>query len=100
MKIIFTVIIKELTDTLRDRRTLMTAIVMPIIIFPLLIWGFTYIQKSMIEKGMNKVLKIGIIDAPQDALILRACANSLATTGYYLGEDRVKESLHVPNYIY
>ena len=68
MKIIFTVIKKELTDTLRDRRTLMTSIVLPTLIFPLLIWGMIHLQKSLIEEGENKKLKIGTIDAPQAAL--------------------------------
>ena len=56
MKIIFTVIKKELTDTLRDKRTLISAIILPAIIIPLLIFGVTKLQKSLMdkEKFMNR----------------------------------------------
>jgi sodium transport system permease protein len=65
MKIIFTVIKKELTDTLRDRRTLISAIILPAIIVPLLILSVTKLQKSLIDKEGRKQLKIALIGTPE-----------------------------------
>lgn len=67
MKTILTVIKKEITDTLRDKRTLMSAIVLPAILFPLLFWGIAKFQKSIINKEKQKELKIAFINAPEDA---------------------------------
>jgi len=66
MKTIITVFKKELLDTLRDRRTLLTAIVMPALLMPLLMYGFTQLSKSIMEKEENKKLKVALIDAPAD----------------------------------
>lgn len=65
MKIIFTVIKKELTDTLRDKRTLISAIILPAILIPLLIFGVTKLQKSLMDKEGNKQLKIALIGTPE-----------------------------------
>jgi len=64
MKIIYTVIKKELTVTFRDKRTLITAIILPAFIIPMLILGVTKLQKSLMDKEGNKQLKIALIGAP------------------------------------
>ena len=64
MNVIFTVIKKELTDTLRDKRTLISAIIVPALIIPLLLFGVTKLQKILIDKEETKALKIAFIDAP------------------------------------
>lgn len=64
MQTILTVIKKEITDTLRDKRTLISAIVMPALIIPLLMFGMTQLTKTIMEKEQSKKLKIGLIDAP------------------------------------
>jgi len=66
MKTIITVFKKELLDTLRDRRTLLTAIVMPALLMPLLLYGITQLSKTIMEKEENKKLKVALIDAPAD----------------------------------
>lgn len=65
MKIIFTVIKKELKDTLRDKRTLISAIILPALIIPLLIFGVTKLQKSLMDKEESKKLEIALINAPE-----------------------------------
>jgi sodium transport system permease protein len=65
MKIIFTVIKKELTDTLRDKRTLFSVIVLPALIIPLMIFGVSKLQKSLMDKQGNKQLKIALIGSPE-----------------------------------
>ena len=56
---IFTIFKKELLDTLRDRRTLMMMLVIPILIFPILLNVFVGISASFSEEAANKVVKIG-----------------------------------------
>ncbi len=58
---IFTIFKKELIDTLRDRRTLMMMLVIPILIFPVILNVFGGISASFKEKAANKVVKIGFI---------------------------------------
>ncbi|MCP4439596.1 MAG: ABC transporter permease [Aureispira sp.] len=65
MHTILTVIKKELRDTLRDKKTLFSAIILPAIAIPLLLFGVTTMQKNLIEKENTKDLKIVLINAPE-----------------------------------
>ncbi len=65
MNTILTVFKKEIIDTLRDKRTIMTAIVMPAVLIPVLMYGMTVVTKMVMEKEENKKLKISLIDAPE-----------------------------------
>ena len=66
MKTIFTVIKKELTDTLRDKKTLFSAILLPALAMPLLLLGVTKLQQNLLNKEQNKQLKVALIGAPQN----------------------------------
>ncbi len=66
MNTILTVFKKEMLDTLRDKRTLLTAIVGPALLMPLLLYGMTKLTSSIMEKEENKKLKIALLDAPAD----------------------------------
>ncbi len=66
MKTIFTVIKKELTDTLRDKKTLFSAILLPALAMPLLLLGVTKLQKNLLDKEQHKQLKVALINAPQN----------------------------------
>ena len=57
---IFRIFRKELLDTLRDRRTLMTMLVIPILVFPITLNVFVEISKSFEEDEQQKVLKVGV----------------------------------------
>ncbi|MFM7007712.1 MAG: ABC transporter permease subunit [Flavobacteriales bacterium] len=52
---------KELLDTLRDRRTLMTMLVIPILVFPITLNVFVEISKSFEESASAETMKIGIV---------------------------------------
>jgi len=67
---IFTIFKKELKDTLRDRRTLMMMLVIPILIFPIIINVFTSISKSFQDEAANKKIKIGIVGTENNFLQL------------------------------
>lgn len=65
---------KELTDTLRDRRTLITSILIPILMFPVLIFGFGALAIVFFEKATQEsptVMLLGEEHAPALATKLR-----------------------------
>jgi len=57
----FTIFRKELIDTMRDRRTILMMIVMPMVLVPLLITVVTKIQQSQIEKAEERTLSIAFV---------------------------------------
>jgi sodium transport system permease protein len=58
---IFTIFKKELKDTLRDRRTLMMMLVIPILVFPLIMNIFVGVSASYQEEAATKKIKIGVV---------------------------------------
>lgn len=65
---IFTVFLKELKDTLRDRRTVMMMIVIPTLIFPLVMNVFMKVSSSFEKDAANKKLSIGLVSSDIGAL--------------------------------
>lgn len=61
MKTIRTIFRKELIDSLRDRRTLITMIVVPLVLFPLLLMISSKMMISQARKAREKVLKVGLL---------------------------------------
>ncbi|MDA8972430.1 ABC transporter permease [Saprospiraceae bacterium] len=57
---IFTIFKKEMLDMLRDRRTVITMIVMPILLMPIIISLSSYIASDRIKKAQAKDIKIAI----------------------------------------
>jgi sodium transport system permease protein len=58
---------KELIDVLRDRRTIISMIVVPILIFPLLVIGYSAVAANLMQKSAAEKHKIAVInksDAP------------------------------------
>ena len=48
-RIVFTILKKELKETLRDRRTLLMMIGLPVLVYPLLMIGLSRLQESQTE---------------------------------------------------
>ena len=65
---IFNIFKKELKETLRDRRTIMTMIVIPILLFPIILNVFSGISSKFQNDAANKEIVIGII-ADKDGFI-------------------------------
>lgn len=61
MKILRTIFLKELLDTVRDRRTLFVMVIFPLLLFPVLMTLITAVQTSQIKKAEDKVLRVGLI---------------------------------------
>ena len=84
MKIIVAIFKKELTDVLRDKRTLFFMIVIPVIVMPLIFIGSIKFQEYQSKKSDEKVLNIGLINKTSDSQIRDYL---LDQKGVYLVED-------------
>jgi sodium transport system permease protein len=60
---IYTIFKKELKDTLRDRRTILTMIVVPVLVFPVIMGLFGSVSSSLEESQDEKQLNIALISA-------------------------------------
>ena len=63
---IFTIFKKELKDTLRDRRTIIAMIVVPILVFPIILALSSTVTKYFDDKQKEEVLKIALISDATD----------------------------------
>lgn len=66
---------KELLDLLRDRRTIVSMIVVPVIVMPLLMLGMGTVAAKLVSKAREeipKVMVLGGADSPQTLAALRA----------------------------
>lgn len=68
---IFTIFKKELKDTLRDRRTLMMMLVIPILVFPIILNVFVGISASFTEDAITKELAVGYYGDEENYFIER-----------------------------
>lgn len=66
---IFTIFKKELKDTLRDRRTLMMMLVIPILVFPIIMNIFVGVSASFSEEAATKEVKIGFVGAKENYVL-------------------------------
>ena len=55
------ILIKELTDMIRDRRTIFMMVVMPLVVIPLLATTAIKLTQSQIEKAKDKELRVVVI---------------------------------------
>jgi len=55
------ILIKELTDMIRDRRTMFMMVVMPLVVIPLLAITAIKLTQSQIEKAKDKELRVAVI---------------------------------------
>ena len=78
MSIIVSIFKKELIDVLRDRRTLMFMVVIPILITPLLVIGSIKFQEYQNKKSEEKILKIAYINESEDNLIKQLLSDQKA----------------------
>ncbi|HEX2862438.1 MAG TPA: ABC transporter permease subunit, partial [Lacunisphaera sp.] len=72
---ILTVYLKELKDSLRDRRTLISMIVVPTLLMPLIIFGAGLFMKKVVKKAQDEattLVVIGGADSPGIVAALRA----------------------------
>jgi len=61
---------KELTEWLRDRRTLISTVLVPLLAFPILMVGITALATVMIGKAQEEVPKVMILGGEDSPLLL------------------------------
>ena len=67
-KTIFIVYLKELKDQLRDRRTIISTIVIPTVVMPLIMFGFGTVMTKIIRQAQDEgtsVMIVGSTGAPE-----------------------------------
>ena len=69
MNTILAIFKKELTDVLRDKRTLFFMVVMPVLVMPLIFIGSLKFQEYQNKKAEDKILKIALINETDDTTI-------------------------------
>lgn len=69
---IATVYLKELRDTVRDKRTLITTLVVPTVVIPLLFFGAGFVMKKVISKAAQEQSSIMIVGGEDSPLLLEA----------------------------
>ena len=67
---ILKIFLKELKDTLRDRRTMMTMLVIPLLLFPVIMNVFITVSEDFQVEAATKKIKIGMVGT-KDNLIYR-----------------------------
>lgn len=66
--VIRTIVFKELTETLRDRRTLLMMIVLPVLLYPMIMIGFGKLQESTREATEGRVSRVAVWGTVPDGL--------------------------------
>ena len=62
---------KELTEWLRDRRTLISTVLIPLLLFPLMMVGFSSLAVIMIGKAEKETPKIMVLGGEDSPLVLQ-----------------------------
>jgi sodium transport system permease protein len=79
MRGIFVVFKKEFLDTIRDRRTLVAMVLVPLVLFPLLIVGGSWLAQSQIEEAAEETLAVAVVgEAGADRPAFRAQIDAAA----------------------
>ncbi len=87
---------KELLDTVRDRRTIMSMIVVPIVIFPLLTIGFGSLVSEMTQKTQQEKQRVALIsreDAPALYAVLDSSSELELATDWNLPVDSIAPAI-------
>ncbi len=66
LKNIFTIFKKEALDTLRDKRTIIIMVLVPVLVFPIIFIATSKLQMSVMEKEQERTVKIGFVNQDQD----------------------------------
>src|SRR5207237_2252761 len=67
-----TVYRKELTEWLRDRRTLISTVLVPLLAFPVLMVGMTSLMAVMMNKAEKEIPKVMIIQGENSPRLVAA----------------------------
>tara|TARA_R110000868_G_scaffold151184_2_gene374830 strand:- start:507 stop:1685 length:1179 start_codon:yes stop_codon:yes gene_type:complete len=66
MNDLFIIVKKELTELLRDKKTIINSIVLPTLLVPILIFGSIKVTEMIQKNQEEKTIKIGLVNAPKE----------------------------------
>ena len=66
MNEILIIIKKELTELLRDKKTIINSILLPTLLVPILIFGMIKVTEMINKSEQEKSIQIGLVNAPKD----------------------------------
>ncbi len=70
MRDLVIIIKKELTELLRDKKTIINSIVLPTLLIPILMFGGIKVSQMISESNQQKTVQIGLVNAPEDFMKL------------------------------
>lgn len=87
MRDLFIIVKKELTELLRDKKTIINSIVLPTLLIPILMFGGIKVSQMIQESNQQKKVKIGLVNAPADFVKLVEKDTLNQITNYTNTED-------------
>ena len=101
---IVTVYLKELKDSLRDRRTLMSMIIIPTFVVPLMFFGVTKVMTTVISKAREEIPTVAIIGGEDSPAVVAALKKAprlkiVATPADWklaISEKRLRVAVEIP----
>lgn len=92
-RIVLTVLVKELTETLRDRRSLFMLVGLPILLYPLMLIGFTKVARTQSEARAARSSVVAVWGTGAPASIFSGSASVLEVRAGLGLPDAVKDDL-------
>jgi sodium transport system permease protein len=101
---IITVYLKELKDSLRDRRTLLSTIIIPTVIMPLLTFGIGKVMSTVITKAQEDIPSVAILGGDDSPAVVAALKKSpklrvVATPADYkqaISDKKLRVAIQLP----
>ena len=101
---VLTVYLKELKDSLRDRRTLISTIVIPTLVMPLLVFGAGTVMSRVIKKAQEEIPAVAVIggDDSPDVIASLKTSPRLRLTALPLdwkreiGDKKLRAAVEIP----
>lgn len=102
---IFIVYVKELIDSLRDRRTLISMVVVPVLIMPVMVLGMGMLTAKVVSTAKKEVPKVMILGGEQSPKIMAALGTleTLKLVPYQadytnmISDKRIRAALQIPH---
>jgi sodium transport system permease protein len=101
---VFTIYLKELRDSLRDRRTLLSTIIIPTIVMPLLTFGIGKVATTVINKAQEEIPSVAVLGGDDSPGIVAALKRSaklrvVATPAEWkqaIGDKKLRVAVEIP----
>jgi sodium transport system permease protein len=101
---IYVVLRKEIVDSVRDRRTLISMIVAPILVMPVLVYGLGTLQTRLLRRAQQEVPKVMILGGERSPKVIGAfhslkTIEVLPASGDYakqIVDKRIRAAVEIP----